>query len=68
MEKENQKPFPTKTVGTMGSEEFREFWNVYPKRVDRQEALRVWVKGLCDGSLGEILAGLEKWKATEQLE
>src|SRR6266436_1816977 len=63
---EERKPFPTKTVGTMGSEEFREFWNIYPKRVDRQEALRAWVKGLCDGSIGEILAGLEKWKATEQ--
>lgn len=64
--KKESKPFPTKSVGTMGSEEFRAFWNAYPKRVDRQEALRVWVKGLFDGSLREILAGLEQWKNTEQ--
>lgn len=66
IEEEKKNHFPTKTVGTMGSEEFRTFWNAYPKRVDRQEALRAWVKGLCDGSLGDILAGLEKWKSTEQ--
>lgn len=64
---EKKNTSPTKTVGgELGSYEFRAFWNAYPKRVDRQEALRSWVKGLLDGSLGEILAGLEKWKATEQ--
>lgn len=62
----DRKPSPTKTVGTLGSEEFREFWNAYPKRVDRLETLKIWVKGLFDGSVGEILAGLEKWKQSEQ--
>lgn len=50
----------------LGSPQFHEFWQAYPKKVDKQEALKSWVKGLCDGHLGEVLAGLEKWKATEQ--
>lgn len=58
---------PTKGVGGgLGSPRFHEFWQAYPKKVDKQETLRCWVKGLCDGLHGEILAGLEKWKATEQ--
>jgi hypothetical protein len=66
--KERKKnPSPTKTVGgELGSSEFLQFWAAYPKRVDRQEALHAWVKGLLDGSLGAVLAGLECWKRTEQ--
>ena len=65
-EAKESKPSPTKPVGSMGSPEFRQFWDAYPKRVDGLEALKAWVKGLCDGSIGEILAGLEKWKQCEQ--
>jgi len=66
IEVEKIKPLPTKSVGSLGSEEFYQFWNAYPKKVDRLEALKVWVKGMLDGNLGEILAGLECWKRTEQ--
>jgi hypothetical protein len=55
---------PTKPVG--GSPEFLTFWNLYPRKVDRKEAIRAWIKGVCDGSLGEILAGLESWKRCKQ--
>lgn len=55
---------PMKTA--LGSQEFLTFWAEYPRKVDRKEALRAWVKGVCDGSLGEILAGLAAWKRTEQ--
>ena len=65
--KKSQNPSPTKSVGgELGSPEFRQFWEAYPKKVDRQEAVRAWVKGMCDGSLGAILAGLESWKRIEQ--
>lgn len=58
---------PAKTAGVeLGSPKFHEFWQAYPKKVDKQETLRCWVKGLCDGIHGEILAGLEKWKQTAQ--
>jgi hypothetical protein len=50
----------------LGSAEFLQFYESYPKKLDRQEAVRAWVKGLCDGRLGEILAGLESWKNCEQ--
>lgn len=64
---EIQNTSPTKPVGAaLGSHEFIDFWFHYPKKVDRQEAVRAWVKGLCDGSYREILGGLEKWKQCEQ--
>lgn len=64
---EKKNPSPTKTVGVaLGSPEFKSFWEAFPKKVDRQEAFHVWVKGLLDGSIKEILLGLEKWKCTEQ--
>lgn len=67
VEVEKKTPSPTKGVGgELGSAEFREFWSAYPKKVDRLETVKVWVKGLLDGKLGEILAGLECWKRTEQ--
>lgn len=68
-EKRRENTSPTKTVGVaseLGSAEFRQFWGAYPRKLDRQEAVRAWVKGLCDGSIGAILAGLECWKRTEQ--
>lgn len=63
--KEDSKPSaPTKTVGA--SDGFLCFWDTYPRKVDRKEALRGWVKGLCDNLLGEILVSLSVWKQTEQ--
>lgn len=61
---EKKNPSPPKRL--VGSNEFAVFWDAYPRKVDRQEALKAWVKGVCDGNLGEILAGLESWKRTEQ--
>lgn len=64
-ERENLKTFPQqKTLG--GSIEFRAFWDAYPRKLDKREAVRAWVKGTCDGFLGEILASLESWKRCEQ--
>lgn len=66
-EVEKKTPSPAKPAGgVLGSPEFKSFWEAFPKKVDRQEALHAWVKGLCDGSIKEILLGLEKWKRTEQ--
>ena len=64
-EVEKEKPFPP-TKRQLGSQEFLAFWDGYPRKVDRKEAVRAWVKGVCDGIVGEILAGLESWKRTEQ--
>jgi len=61
---EVKNPSPTKT--TLGSIEFQTFWDSYPRKVAKLDALKAWVKGACDGKLGEILAGLESWKRTEQ--
>lgn len=65
--KRREHPSPTKPVGeARGSPEFLQFWEAYPRKVDRQEAMRTWIKGLLDGSIAEILAGLAQWKQTEQ--
>jgi len=61
---EKKNPSPTKP--TLGSIEFQTFWDSYPRKVAKLDALKAWVKGACDGKLGEILAGLESWKRTEQ--
>jgi len=50
----------------LGSSEFQVFWDSYPRKVARLDAVNAWVKGGCDGSLGEILAGVESWKRTNQ--
>lgn len=62
--KERVKTFPQQKA--LGSPEFNKFYESYPKKLDRQEAVRAWVKGMLDGKLGEILAGLEVWKGCEQ--
>jgi hypothetical protein len=64
LKEESKTSSPAKTAG--GSDEFLCFWDTYPRKVDRKEALRGWVKGLCDDLLGEILASLAIWKQTEQ--
>lgn len=50
----------------LGSPNFHEFWKIYPKKLDKQEALHAWVKGLCDGHIREILTGVEAWKKCAQ--
>jgi hypothetical protein len=51
----------------LGSQEFVAFCAAYPPtKLDRKEALRAWVNGLCDDKLAEVLAGLEDWKKGEQ--
>lgn len=61
---EARKTFPQRKA--LGSHEFHAFWAEYPRKVAKLEAVKAWMKGVCDGSLGEILAGLEAWKRTNQ--
>lgn len=64
-ESEKEKPSsPSKKL--MGSAEFHIFWSKYPRKVAKDEAIKAWVKGVCDGNLGEILAGVEGWIHTNQ--
>jgi uncharacterized protein YdaU (DUF1376 family) len=50
----------------LGSPEFLEFWDKYPRKVGRLDALKAWCRGRFDGLGGEILAGLEVWKQSKQ--
>jgi len=46
---------------------FAEFWEVYPKKVAKQEAEKVWRKLRVDSALFEaIMQGVERWKQSAQ--
>jgi hypothetical protein len=45
---------------------FETFWNAYPKRWNKPAALREWVRlDPSDELVAQILAGLEKWTASD---
>ena len=46
---------------------FSEFWEAYPRKVDKQSAVRAWKKIKPDASLmAKIMEGLRRWKESEQ--
>lgn len=47
--------------------DFDVFWNEYPKKVDKQAALKAWKKIKPDeGLMQQIVASVRKWKASDQ--
>jgi hypothetical protein len=57
--------------GTMkqytGDSWFDEFWNSYPKKVGKQDAVKAWKKIKPDAVLmGKIISGLNAWKDSDQ--
>lgn len=50
-----------------GDSWFDEFWNSYPKKVGKQDAVRAWKKIKPDAVLmGKIISGLNAWKDSDQ--
>ena len=50
-----------------GSDGFDEFWTEYPRKTDKAEARRAWNKLRPGDKLrAEIMAGLRRWKQSEQ--
>jgi len=50
------------------SEVFERFWAAWPKhhrKINRKECLRKWTKELLDSKSAEVMAGLERWKASK---
>lgn len=46
---------------------FDEFWNSYPKKVGKQDAVKAWKKIKPDAVLmGKIISGLNAWKGSDQ--
>ena len=46
---------------------FSEFWEAYPRKVDKQSAVRAWKKIKPDATLmAKIMDGLQRWKESEQ--
>lgn len=65
--------YPTTTTNTEPrtlalSEGFREFWEGYrcERRRNRPAALKEWARQGCEGITPEVLAGLERYRATKQ--
>jgi hypothetical protein len=45
---------------------FDKFWKAYPRKVGKPAAWTAWKKAYNTFDLSKLLAGLERWKATEQ--
>lgn len=45
---------------------FLKFWEAYPRKIDKQDAVRAWMKHGLEKEAEQILAGLEPWKACDQ--
>lgn len=46
---------------------FPEFWSAYPKKVNKKDAQKAWMKAMkAKVTFKEIMVGLEKWKASSQ--
>ena len=46
--------------------EFQPFWDAYPKKLAKPDAIRAFTRKGCAQVLGEVLAGLETWKKSDQ--
>lgn len=63
IEKRETRPFGAE--GTPSG--FDRFWSVYPRRVGKKDAVAVWKKiGPDDALVDQIVAGVERWKRSEQ--
>lgn len=45
---------------------FQVFWEAYPKKVAKKDALRAWARTGAEDHAGEVLASVSAWKLTEQ--
>jgi hypothetical protein len=57
---------PKSTSKVKQSESFKAFWEQYPLKVGKPKALLSWTAQRCDDCAPEVLAGLERWKATSK--
>lgn len=64
-EKERENIPPAKSAGLKPTAEFLVFWESYPKKLGKQEALKAWIRRGCEGRLGEVLASLKAWSDVE---
>jgi hypothetical protein len=48
------------------SREFELFWDGYPNKVGRKVCVKRWVSAELNKHITEILAGLERWKASDR--
>ena len=63
LQKEKTSSAPKTGAREIGSTEFQAFWDAYPRHEGRKPALKAWMRLNLDSRLGEVLAGLEAWKA-----
>lgn len=61
--KENTRKPRAEALGPLTQERFDQFWDEYPNKKAKQDALKAWGKILPDGVLfGKIMDGLRRWK------
>src|SRR3990167_238199 len=55
----------SKVMSNEDEENFEKFWTEYPKKIAKKEAKKVFIK-VCPIDKTELMAGLAKWKKSEQ--
>ena len=60
------KPNQTKPTNTNVFNTFDQFWNEYPRKVNKPGALKSWKNKKLNDSIDIVLAGLEVWKASRE--
>lgn len=53
---------PDKTRTTPESEHFTAFYEAYPRKMKRPDALKAWKQMGCDALVTEVAAGLQRWR------
>lgn len=68
-EDRNREPEPLSSPGNTGGdvpEDFKSFWQAFPRKVGKEAALKAWMKAKRKPPLQDILAALESAKQSEQ--
>lgn len=60
---EDNSPAPSAPVADVPDEQFAQFWDAYPRKLVRKEALKAWRTAVKSTDPDVIIAGLEPWRS-----
>lgn len=64
-EKENEIEIENECYGA-ASAAFEEFWNLYPVKLEKQDARKAWDEGISQKDVGFVMDGLARWRQSGQ--
>lgn len=64
-EKEKEIEIENECYGA-ASAAFEEFWNLYPVKLEKQDARKAWDEGIAQKDVGFVMDGLARWRQSGQ--